>query len=305
MKLKKYSKELDMSLYSWNVVAMVAEHHSISQAANILNLSPSAVSHMVKKVEEGVGYPLFIRERNHFELTSNGKTLLPYIQNYLKSGTALQEEALRLKNSVEGSVHLAAYNNVIRNWLPAILKRFHEKYPNIKISIRQSNDVQIMQWMESGEIDLAIVFNSYYNASSFIPLHKTPVVCFTPKEYAPRNGTYMTAEDLRDMPIILRTENFDRETNYVLSNAGIPFNSVFRIDNDESCYEYIRQGFGFRITAAITYPQDDQIKMYPIENAPYRTIGLITVFPQYISPTVNLFRKEVISFFSDNNLMNV
>ncbi len=294
-----------MSLYSWNVVAMVAEHHSISQAANILNLSPSAVSHMVKKVEEGVGYPLFIRERNHFELTSNGKTLLPYIQNYLKSGTALQEEALRLKNSVEGSVHLAAYNNVIRNWLPAILKRFHEKYPNIKISIRQSNDVQIMQWMESGEIDLAIVFNSYYNASSFIPLHKTPVVCFTPKEYAPRNGTYMTAEDLRDMPIILRTENFDRETNYVLSNAGIPFNSVFRIDNDESCYEYIRQGFGFRITAAITYPQDDQIKMYPIENAPYRTIGLITVFPQYISPTVNLFRKEVISFFSDNNLMNV
>ena len=294
-----------MSLYSWNVVAMVAEHHSISQAANILNLSPSAVSHMVKKVEEGVGYPLFIRERNHFELTSNGKTLLPYIQNYLKSGTALQEEALRLKNSVEGSVHLAAYNNVIRNWLPAILKRFHEKYPNIKISIRQSNDVQIMQWMESGEIDRAIVFNSYYNASSFIPLHKTPVVCFTPKEYAPRNGTYMTAEDLRDMPIILRTENFDRETNYVLSNAGIPFNSVFRIDNDESCYEYIRQGFGFRITAAITYPQDDQIKMYPIENAPYRTIGLITVFPQYISPTVNLFRKEVISFFSDNNLMNV
>ena len=305
MKLKKCSKELDMSLYSWNVVAMVAEHHSISQAANILNLSPSAVSHMVKKVEEGVGYPLFIRERNHFELTSNGKTLLPYIQNYLKSGTALQEEALRLKNSVEGSVHLAAYNNVIRNWLPAILKRFHEKYPNIKISIRQSNDVQIMQWMESGEIDLAIVFNSYYNASSFIPLHKTPVVCFTPKEYAPRNGTYMTAEDLRDMPIILRTENFDRETNYVLSYAGIPFNSVFRIDNDESCYEYIRQGFGFRITAAITYPQDDQIKMYPIENAPYRTIGLITVFPQYISPTVNLFRKEVISFFSDNNLMNV
>lgn len=305
MNLKKYSKELDMSLYSWNVIAMVAEHHSISQAANILNLSPSAVSHMVKKVEEGVGYPLFIRERNRFELTNSGKTLLPYIQNYLKSGTALQEEALRLKNAVEGSVHLAAYNNVIRNWLPAILKRFHEKYPNIRISIRQSNDVQIMQWMESGEIDLAIVFNSYYNASSFIPLHKTPVVCFTPKEYAPRNGTYMTAEDLRDMPIILRTENFDRETNYILSNAGIPFNSVFRIDNDESCYEYIRQGFGFRITAAITYPQDDQIKMYPIENAPYRTIGLITVFPQYISPTVNLFRKEVISFFSDNNLMNV
>ena len=93
-----------MSLYSWNVIATVAEHHSISQAANILNLTPSAVSHMVKKVEDGVGYALFIRERNHFELTSSGKALLPYIQNYLKSGNALVEEALRLKNSVTGSI---------------------------------------------------------------------------------------------------------------------------------------------------------------------------------------------------------
>ena len=38
--------------------------------------------------------------------------------------------------------------------------------------------MQIKHWMESGEIDLAIVFNSYYNAASFIPLHRTPMVCF-------------------------------------------------------------------------------------------------------------------------------
>ena len=89
---------------------------------------------MVKKVEDSVGYALFIRERNHFELTSSGKALLPYIQNYLKSGNALMEEALRLKNSVTGSVHIAAYNNVIRDWLPSILQQFHQKYPNIKVN---------------------------------------------------------------------------------------------------------------------------------------------------------------------------
>ena len=159
--------------------------------------------------------------------------------------------------------------------------------------------------MESGEIDLAIVFNSYYNAASFIPLHRTPMVCFTPKDYAPRNGVSMTSEDLRDMPIILRTGNFDKESDSILSAAGIPFDSVFRIDNDESCYEYIRQGFGFRITASITYPPDSCINVYPIENAPIRTIGLVTVFPQYISPTVNLFRKEVVTFFFSFFLMNI
>ena len=294
-----------MSLYSWSVIAMVAEHRGITPAANRLNLSPSAVSHMVKKAEEELGYPLFLRERGSLTLTDNGRALLPYIQNYLKAGSALQEETQRLKNSVEGAVHIAAYNHVIRNWLPAILKRFHEKYPNIKISIRQSNDVQIKQWLSSGEIDVAIVFNSYFNAPSFIPLHRTPVVCFTPGDYIPRDGVCMTAQDLRDLPVILRAEDFDQETNAILSDAGIPLDSVFRIDNDESCYEFICQGFGFRITAAITYPQDDRIRRYPLENAPYRTIGLITAFPQHISPAVNLFRKETISFFVDSNLMNV
>lgn len=294
-----------MSFNSWNIIVTVAEHRSISQAANVLNLTSSAVSHTVKKMEEDIGYPIFVRERNRFELTDNGKALLPYIQNYLKSSRALQEEALRLKNSTEGTVCIASYNNVIKYWLPFILKSFHEKYPNVKVVIRQSNDIGIKEWMEHGEIDLALVFNAYYNSQSFIPLHKTPVVCFTPKDYVPRNGIYMTAEDLRDMPIILRANDFDYATNKVLSTAGIPFHSVFRIDTDESCYEYIRYGFGFRITTSITYPPDDHINMYPLEDEFTRTIGVITVFPQYISPSVNLFRKEILAFFSDNNLLNI
>lgn len=294
-----------MSFNSWNIIVTVAEHRSISQAANVLNLTSSAVSHTVKKMEEDIGYPIFVRERNRFELTDNGKALLPYIQNYLKSSRALQEEALRLKNSTEGTVCIASYNNVIKYWLPYILKPFHEKYPNVKVIIRQSNDIGIKEWMEHGEIDLALVFNSYYNSQSFIPLHKTPVVCFTPKDYVPRNGVYMTAEDLRDMPIILRANDFDYATNKVLSTAGIPFDSAFRIDTDESCYEYIRHGFGLRITSSITYPPDNQINMYPLEDEFTRTIGLITVFPQYISPSVNLFRKEILAFFSDNNLLNI
>lgn len=294
-----------MSYNSWNIISTVAELHSVGQAAIFLNLTPSAVSHAVKKVEEDIGYPIFIRERNRFELTDNGKALLPYIQNYLKANRALQEEAARLKNTTEGTVCIASYSTVIKNWLPFILKSFHEKYPNVKTIIRQSNDMEIKDWLDHGEIDIAIAFNSFFNSQSFIPLHKTPVVCFTPREYVPRNGVYMTRDDLLDMPIILRAYDFDQAINKVLSSTDIPSTSVFRIDADESCYEYIRNGFGFRITTAITYPMDGTINAYPLENELIRTLGIITSSPQYISPAVNLFRKEILSFFADNSLLNV
>ena len=116
----------------------VVRRGTISGAAQALFITQPALSRRLQALEEELGYPLFLRERGALTLTDNGRALLPYVQNYLKAGSALQEESQRLKDSVEGAVHIAAYNNVIRNWLPAILKRFHEKYPNIRISIRQS-----------------------------------------------------------------------------------------------------------------------------------------------------------------------
>ena len=105
---RKMKYNLSISLYSWSIIVSIAEHKSIHQAARALNLTPSAISHMLKKIENNIGYTLFVRERNRFELTENGKLLFPYIQNHLKSGKALEEESLRLKNSTEGAVCLAA-----------------------------------------------------------------------------------------------------------------------------------------------------------------------------------------------------
>ena len=290
---------LSISLYSWSIIVSIAEHKSIHQAARALNLTPSAVSHMLKKIETNLGYSLFVRERNRFELTDNGKLLYPYIQNHLKSGKALEEESLRLKNSTEGAVCLAAYSNVIARWMPDLIKRFNDKYPLVKITIRQANDVRIREWMENGEIDLAIAFNDYHRTSAFIPLLNSPIVCFTPPDYKPRNGTYMTAEDLRDLPILHRSRNFDEATNVVLIKAGIPLESLYRIDNDQACSEFIKKGFGFRLATVMSISNTADINMYPIEGASFRTLGVLTAMPEYISPTVKLFRDEVVNFFSE------
>ena len=124
-----------MSLYSWNVIATVAEHHSISQAANILNLTPFCCKPH-GRVEDGVGYALFIRERNHFELTSSGKALLPIYTELFEIRQRLVEEALLLKSPVMVLSYIAVYNNVIRDWLPPFCSSSIKKYPNIKVSIR-------------------------------------------------------------------------------------------------------------------------------------------------------------------------
>lgn len=294
-----------MTVYAWQIVCMVARHKSISAVAKMHNLTPSTISHMIKKIEKEIGYPLFIRDQNKFDLTDDGKALYPFITNLINAKNVLDEEILFLRDKLSSSVCIATYNTVINNYLTDIFKAFNKKQPLVNIIIRQSNDVQIKKWLDNHEINLAVVFNSYFNNSTFIPLHRIPVVCFTSEKFVPENGHFMSKNDLEKLPIILRTENFDRETNQILASYNIVPKSIIRIDNDESCYELIRQGYGFRITASFAYLGKEGLNHYELINAPSRTLGIITNDQTVYSPAVNLFQKEIINYFSSNNLLNV
>lgn len=57
-----------VSLYSWQVFVTVAEEKSFMKAARVLNVSQSAVSHIIAKLEEEQGYALFLRNRSNVEL---------------------------------------------------------------------------------------------------------------------------------------------------------------------------------------------------------------------------------------------
>lgn len=160
-----------MSLYSWKIFLAVVEHKSFVKAARALNLTPSAVSHMVAKMEEDYGYPLFIRNRNSIKLTTNGELLLPHVRNLLQCNDTLSQEILSLKNTNRGLVRIATFNSVAQIWLPSILKEFHKKYPEIKVVVRQSGDLKIKKWIDRGEIDLAINSSNVIRDNSFFLLY--------------------------------------------------------------------------------------------------------------------------------------
>ena len=273
-----------MSFYSWNVIAKVAEHRGITQAANLLNLSPSAVSHMVKKVEEELGYPLFLRgaRRPHPDGQRPGaSSLCPELsEGRLRPaggvsaaeglcGGCRPHRRLQQRDPQLAARHPEAVSRKVpqhQDLHPAVQRRADQTV-DCRRRDRRGHRLQLL-------LQRAVVYPPAPDAGGLLHPGR---LCPPRRRLHDRPGPAGPAGDPA-------AEDFDQETNAILSGAGIPLDSVFRIDNDESCYEFIRQGFGFRITAAITYPQDDRIRRYPLENAPYRTIGLITAFPQYISP---------------------
>ncbi len=110
----------------------LAETKNFAMVANQLYLSPSSVSYQIKKLEEELGFNLFIRNTHTVELTDAGKYYLQEIKKILSTHESIRNKAVEIdekKNyfyvglTADVSVYHYAY----------LLEKFHEKYPNVRL----------------------------------------------------------------------------------------------------------------------------------------------------------------------------
>lgn len=143
------------SLNALYVFAAVARHKSFQQAAEELDVTPTAVSHQIKVLEGDLGVLLFRRRPRPLALTEAGQQLYPVVQDSLDT---LAEEIARLRNnSVSMNLTVSVINVFAAKWLVARLPDFQSTYPEIDIHLQTSNNVVDLQ---ARTIDLAIRYGS-------------------------------------------------------------------------------------------------------------------------------------------------
>ena len=93
-----------MTLLSYQVFQTVVGQGSFQKAAEILNLTPSAVSHAIASMEQELGFSLFTRNKAGVALTNYGEHLLPYVNAVLNSDESLQQAIAGLNGLKMGNV---------------------------------------------------------------------------------------------------------------------------------------------------------------------------------------------------------
>ena len=98
-----------MTLLSYQVFQTVVGQGSFQKAAEILNLTPSAVSHAIASMEQELGFSLFTRNKAGVALTNYGEHLLPYVNAVLNSDESLQQAIAGLKGMNDVCHPVCAY----------------------------------------------------------------------------------------------------------------------------------------------------------------------------------------------------
>ncbi|MFV2003060.1 MAG: LysR family transcriptional regulator, partial [Paracoccaceae bacterium] len=132
----------------------VADAHGVTRAAGFVNLTQSAVSMQLKRLETALDAQLLDRSARTIALTSAGEQLLGYARQML----ALNDEVYaRLSDQAfEGEVVFGVPHDIVYPSIPQVLQRFHAEYPRVRVQLVSSNTGALKQRFRRGECDIIL-----------------------------------------------------------------------------------------------------------------------------------------------------
>jgi DNA-binding transcriptional LysR family regulator len=135
----------------------IAESGSFTRAADVVHKTQSAVSMQMRRLEERIGKPIFVRDGRASKLSEEGERLLGYARRMVR----LSDETVAAFDETElsGSVRLGTPDDYADRFLPEILARFARSNPRVEVSVICEPSMTLMDTARRGDVDLAIVTN--------------------------------------------------------------------------------------------------------------------------------------------------
>ena len=288
-----------MTLLTYQVFKTVADIGSFRKAADILGLTPSAISHAISSMEAELGFSVLTRSKNGVTLTNYGEHLLPYVNAVLNSDESLQQFIAETNGLKAGKVKIGVFSSVCTNWLPQIMSSFGEKYPGVKIEVYQGSYDEVAFWLKNGVVDLGFLSVSSAGDIPIEPLCKDPLLCVMPKSMKV-TGQYIEIEEMRNHQFVTQRECTDADIQNFLKENKLTVQSNYHVVDDLSTVKLVEKGFGICLMPKLCMndiPYD--VNIYPLRGNPCRIIGIAVMNRDFMAPAVRTMYNHIVENYKE------
>lgn len=181
----------------------VAEELHFGRAALRLNLAQPPLSQQIRKLEELLGYPLFLRNSRSVSLTSAGEALLQRARRLLRTMQRDIEETRSVGHGDVGSLHVGFVGSAMLTTLPEIFRAYREAHPRVKLHLHESFTAQVMEGMENGTLDAGILRDGDLMEGFHVTtIYSEPFVAVLPASHPCARQKSVAVTVLREEPFI-------------------------------------------------------------------------------------------------------
>lgn len=274
----------------------VAELLHFGRASQACNLSPSALTRTIQRLEEKLEQPLFLRDNRTVTLSPAGERLKNYARLSLQEWRSFRA-SVRNDQAVAGTLSIYASITAVYGILPQLLESYRGSYPEVQLELRTGAAEQAVAQVQSGEIDLAVAALPDRQRSSieFLPMVTIPLVFIAPQKSGAATPSLQDGQlDLSRAPLVLPQVGLSRRRlDQWLKEHRITPNITSEVSGNEAIIAMVRLGCGVGIVPQLVLersPFRDEVSV--LENAPRLkpyVVGLCSSKRSLQRPSVRAF----------------
>lgn len=195
---------MQTNLEYYKLFYYVSKFQSISLAAESLSISQPAVSQAVKHLESDLGCALFVRTSKGVRLTKEGEMLFGYISRGYETILAGEKKLSEMLNLDAGEICVGASDMTLQFYLLPYLEAFHEKFPQIKVTVTNAPSPETLKHLQNGKIDFGIVSTPVQNRYDFkmTPVRKIQDVFVAGRKFEYLKGGKLSYKELENLPVM-------------------------------------------------------------------------------------------------------
>ncbi len=282
------------------VFSEVARHLSFARAAQVLHLTPPAVTMQVKELEGHVGMPLFERNGRKVALTTVGEYMLVYARKVLATLKDAEDAAARLQKLETGTLVIGMVSTA-KYFLPHLLAEFRREHGRIDIRLAVSNREQLVKMLHANEVDIAIMGRPPKElATRAEPFAAHPHVFVAPVDHRLAHAGHVPAALLREYDFIVREQGSGTRAalEKFLADEHVELRVIMEMASNETIKQAVMAGMGLSFLSLHTIGlelSNQLMAVLDVEGAPVvRAWNVVHTQSKLLSPAAEAFRYFVL-----------
>jgi DNA-binding transcriptional LysR family regulator len=285
-----------MQIESLKVFCDLAETESFTKAAQINQVTQSAVSQQISSLERLFKSLLIERSKKRFRLTREGQVLYDYSKEVIRTYDALHHKLKEIKELISGTIRVATIYSVGLHDLPPYVKKFLKSYPTVNVHVEYRRANQVYEDVIGNVVDLGLVaYPVRDNKLEIVPLRKDPLVLICHPQHPLAKAKSVRLKALSGQkfigfePDIPTRKALDR----ILKDNGVQVQHVMEFDNIETVKRAVEIDAGAAIVPQATVLQEvakQTLAQVTLEDGEfYRPLAAIHKRNKVLSPAMKEF----------------
>jgi len=258
-KVQEAARPISMQIESLKMFCDLAETASFTKAAEMSNVTQSAISQQIGSLERKFKSLLVERSKKQFGLTREGQVVYEYGKQILATHDALHSRFQEIKSIVSGTIRLATIYSIGLHDLPPYLKTFLKAFPTVNMHVAYRHASQVYADVLSNVVDLGLV--AYPNRDpqlKIVALRDEPLVLICHPSHPFANAASLKLADLQGQKFIHFEAGIPtrRAIDRCLKEAHVTVQTTMEFDNIETVKRAVEVEAGIAIVPRPTVTQE-------------------------------------------------